>query len=224
MDIKQTIIEGKTALGIELGSTRIKAVLIDEQFAPIASGSRDWENRLEAGVWTYHLDEVWTGLQDSFRKLADEVQSSYGVSLNTVGAIGISAMMHGYLVFGKDDRQLVPFRTWRNTTTEKAAAELTGKFRFNIPQRWSIAHLYQSILNKEDHIKDIAFLTTLSGFVHWKLTGKKVLGVGDASGVFPIDSGENDFNSRRVQQFDELVSPLGFDWKLRDIFPRILSA
>ncbi|MDR1575884.1 MAG: FGGY-family carbohydrate kinase [Treponema sp.] len=224
MDAKQAVNEGKTSLGIELGSTRIKAVLIDEQCAPIASGGFEWENRLEDGIWTYHLDDVWTGLQASFRKLADDVQSRYGVPLIKTGAIGVSAMMHGYLVFDKEGRQLVPFRTWRNTTTEKAAAELTGKFQFNIPLRWNIAHLYQAILNKEPHVKDISFLTTLAGYVHWKLTGKKVLGLDDASGVFPIDSTVNGYNSRMLRQFDELVSPLGFGWKTGDILPSVLSA
>ncbi|MDR0584705.1 MAG: FGGY-family carbohydrate kinase [Treponema sp.] len=224
MDVKQAVGEGKTILGIELGSTRIKAVLIDEQCAPIASGGFEWGNRLEDGIWTYHLDDVWTGLRTGFRKLADDVQSRYGIPLIRIGAIGISAMMHGYLVFDKDGKQLVSFRTWRNTITEKAAAELTGKFQFNIPQRWSVAHLYQAILNKEPHVKDISFLTTLAGYVHWKLTGRKVLGLDDASGVFPIDSTVNGYNSRMLRQFDELVSPLGFEWKIGDIIPPVLSA
>ena len=224
MDAKQAVSEGKTILGIELGSTRIKAVLIDEQCAPIASGGFEWENRLEDGVWTYHLDDVWTGLRAGFRELAGDVQSRYGVPLIRTGAIGVSAMMHGYLVFDKDGKQLVPFRTWRNTITEKAAAELTGKFQFNIPQRWSVAHLYQAILNKESHVKDISFFTTLAGYVHWKLTGKKVLGLDDASGMFPIDSAVNGYNSRLLRQFDELVSPLGFGWKIGDILPSVLSA
>ncbi|MDR0456994.1 MAG: ATPase, partial [Treponema sp.] len=159
MDAKQSIMENNTALGIELGSTRIKAVLIDEQYAPIASGSHDWENRLEDGIWTYHMDDVWAGLRDCFRNLALDVKNRYGLTLSSTGAIGISAMMHGYLVFDKNGEQLVPFRTWRNTTTEKAAALLTEKFQFNIPQRWSVAHLYQAILNNEPHVKDIAFLT-----------------------------------------------------------------
>jgi len=224
MDAKQAINEGKTALGIELGSTRIKAVLIDENYAPIASGGHDWENRLENGVWTYHLDDVWKGLQGSFRKLADDVQKRYGVKLVTVGAVGISAMMHGYLAFNKNGDLLVPFRTWRNTTTEKAAAALTGEFQFNIPQRWSIAHLYQAILNKEDHIKDIAFITTLAGYVHWKLTGEKVIGIDDASGMFPIDSAINNFNQKMLQKFSGIVKPLGFSWSIGDLLPKVLSA
>jgi len=224
MDTKQSICENKTALGIEFGSTRIKAVLIDENYAPIASGGHDWENRLENGVWTYHLDDVWKGLQESFRNLADDVQKRYGVKLVTVGAIGISAMMHGYLPFSKSGDLLVPFRTWRNTITEKAAAALTGEFQFNIPQRWSIAHLYQAILNKEDHVKDIAFITTLAGYVHWKLTGQKVLGIDDASGMFPIDSTTNNFNQKMLQKFSDIVKPMGFGWNIGDLLPKVLSA
>jgi sugar (pentulose or hexulose) kinase len=224
MDIKQSIIEGKTALGIEFGSSRIKAVLVDGQFAPIASGSFDWENRLEDGVWTYHLDDVWTGLQSSFSNLADDVRRRYGVPLATVGAAGISAMMHGYLAFDKNDRLLVPFRTWRNTMTEEAASKLTELFQFNIPQRWSVAHLYQAVLKKEPHVRDIVFLTTLAGYVHWKLTGKKLLSVGDASGVFPVDSAVNQYNSRMLGQFNGLVASSGFGWKVPDIFPGVLDA
>ncbi|MDR2053211.1 MAG: FGGY-family carbohydrate kinase, partial [Treponema sp.] len=211
-------------LGIELGSTRIKAVLIDGKHAPVASGSYDWENRLENGIWTYRLEDAWAGLQSAFRNLADDVRNRYGAPLDTAGSIGISAMMHGYLVFDKEGRQLVPFRTWRNTITEQAAAELTEKFRFNIPQRWNIAHLYQAILNGEGHVKDIAFLTTLAGYIHWKLTGRKVLGVGDASGVFPIDSAVNNYNSGMLRQFGALTEGRGFIWKLEDILPAVLSA
>jgi sugar (pentulose or hexulose) kinase len=222
MSAKQSIIDNKTALGIELGSTRIKAVLIDEKFEPIAAGSHDWENRLEDGVWTYHLDDVWTGLQNSFRNLALEVKNQYGVELTSVGAIGISAMMHGYLAFDKDDKQLAQFRTWRNTSTEQAAKALTEKFQFNIPQRWSIAHLYQAMLNKEAHVKDIKTLTTLAGYVHWKLTGKKIMGVGDASGMFPIDSETNQFDKKMLGQFQELAASYG--WKIDEILPEVLSA
>ena len=175
-DTSKAIAGGKTALGVEFGSTRIKAVLIGEDHTPLASGSHDWENRFENGVWTYHLEDVWTGLQDSYRKLSDEVYARYGVRLQTVGAIGFSAMMHGYLAFDKDGNLLAPFRTWRNTMTGQAAEELTALLQFNIPQRWSIAHLDQAILNKEPHVKDIHFQTTLAGYVHWKLTGQKVRG------------------------------------------------
>ena len=224
MDTKQAIIEGKTALGIELGSTRIKAVLIGEDYAPIAAGGFDWENRLENGIWTYRLDDVWAGLQGSFRKLVDDVQKRYGVALTKVGAMGVSAMMHGYLAFDRDGKLLVPFRTWRNTITEKAAAELTGKFQFNIPQRWSVAHLYQAILNKEAHVKDIDFITTLAGYVHWKLTGKKVLGLDDASGMFPVDSITNNYSSQMLKQFGELTVSHNFGWNLSGILPGVLSA
>jgi sugar (pentulose or hexulose) kinase len=222
MDIKQAIIENKMSLGIELGSTRIKAVLIDESYEPIAAGIHDWENRLEDGIWTYHLADVWAGLQDCFSKLALDVKYRYNLTLTSVGAIGISAMMHGYMVFDKNGDQLVPFRTWRNTITEKAAAALTGKFMFNIPQRWSIAHLYQAILNEEPHVKDIGFITTLAGYVHWKLTGKKNLGIGDASGMFPVD-GDN-YNSLMLKQFDALIAPCNYRWKIADILPAVLSA
>jgi sugar (pentulose or hexulose) kinase len=235
MDAKQAIIENKTALGIELGSTRIKAVLIGEDYAPIAAGSHDWENRLEPqpglkgegspladGVWTYRLDDVLAGLKSSFSGLVVDVKKRYGLDLVSTGAIGVSAMMHGYLVFDKNGRQLVPFRTWRNTMTEKAAGALTAKFQFNIPQRWSVAHLYQAILNGEPHVKDIDFMTTLAGFVHWKLTGIKALGIGDASGMFPVS--ENFYNGRMLKQFDEIAAPYGFDWKINNILPAVLNA
>lgn len=221
---RQAVQQGKTALGIEMGSTRIKAVLIDEQHQPIASGSFEWENRLENGVWTYHLDDVWAGLQASFKQLAGEVQQLYGVPLSTVGSLGVSAMMHGYLPFDKQGNQLVPFRTWRNTTTEKAAALLTEQFRFNIPQRWSIAHLYQAMLNKEVHVPQIDFLTTLAGYVHWKLTGKKVLGIGEASGMFPIDSAANQYNAGMIKQFNTLAQQHGTGWTLEQIMPQVLDA
>lgn len=221
---EKTITNGKTALGLELGSTRIKAVLIGSNYRPIASGAHDWENRLENGVWTYPLDSVWVGIQDAYAKLADNVQAEYGVGLETVGAIGISAMMHGYLPFDAVGNQLTPFRTWRNTTTEQAAAKLTDEFLFNIPQRWSIAHLYQAILNKETHVTDIAYLTTLAGYVHWKLTGEKVLGVGEASGMFPIDSNTCDYNTRMMGQFDSMVADHNFSWTLCGILPKVLNA
>ncbi|MDR0378055.1 MAG: FGGY-family carbohydrate kinase [Spirochaetaceae bacterium] len=217
---------GATFLGVEFGSTRIKAVLIDKNYNPLASGSYDWENKLLNGVWTYSLDDVWTGLQSCFRSLAQDAEARCKKPVNCLSpaAIGVSAMMHGYLVFDKEGRQLAPFRTWRNTMTEKAAAELTEKFGFNIPQRWSIAHLYHAVLNGEPHVKDIAFLTTLAGYVHWKLTGEKTLGVGDASGVFPIDSATNTYNSRMIRQFNECIKDRNFGWKLEDILPAVLSA
>jgi sugar (pentulose or hexulose) kinase len=223
-EIQKAIENGGTALGVEFGSTRIKAVLIGGDHRPLASGSHEWENRYENGVWTYHLEDVWSGLQDSYRKLRDEVLEKYGIPLATLGAIGFSAMMHGYLAFDKDETLLVPFRTWRNTITGQAAEELTNLFQFNIPQRWSIAHLYQAILNQERHVKDISHLTTLAGYVHWKLTGQKVLGVGEASGMFPIDSKTNDYDTYKLQQFNDCIQAHNLPWRLQDILPRVLLA
>ncbi len=223
-NIKDSISNGNAVLGIEMGSTRIKAVLIDEKHNPIAQGSHGWENRLENGVWTYHMDDVWAGLQDAFAKLKAEVMEKYGVKLSKLKAMGFSAMMHGYLPFDKDGNQLAEFRTWRNTITEEAASELTTLFKFNIPQRWSIAHLYQAILNKEDHIPNIDFLTTLEGYVHWKLTGEKVIGIGEAAGMFPINSNENCYDEKMVEQFNALIKDKGFSFKLCDILPKILLA
>ena len=223
-EIKKTIESGKTVLGIELGSTRIKAVLIGEDHMPIASGSHEWENQHENGVWTYSLEDVWTGLQESYRNLSKEVLEKYNTPLKTIGAIGFSAMMHGYVVFDKNGNLLVPFRTWRNTITGQAAEKLTDLFQFNIPQRWSIAHLYQAILNKEPHVKDISHQTTLAGYVHWKLTGQKVMGIGEASGMFPIDSKTNDYDERMLGQFNELLKAENIAWKLQDILPKVLVA
>jgi sugar (pentulose or hexulose) kinase len=223
-DIQKAIESGKTVLGIELGSTRIKAVLIGEDHAPIVSGSYEWENQYENGVWTYSLEAVWKGLQESYQNLSKEVSEKYGVTLKVVGAIGFSAMMHGYLAFDKNDNLLVPFRTWRNTMTGQAAEKLTDLFQFNIPQRWSIAHLYQAILNKEAHIKDISHQTTLAGYVHWKLTGQKVLGVGEASGMFPIDSKINDYDARMIGQFNDQLKAQNIPWKFEDILPKVLVA
>ncbi len=212
----------KCVIGIELGSTRIKAVLLDENHIPAASGSYEWENRLtENGIWTYPMDEVHKGLRACYADLASDVKEKFDIELTTVGAIGVSAMMHGYLPFDKDGNQLAEFRTWRNTITGEAAEKLSELLSFNIPQRWSIAHLYQAVLNGEEHVKDIAFLTTLAGYIHWKLTGEKVMGVGEASGMFPIDSDKLDYNQKMVEQFDSLID---FDWKLRDILPKVLPA
>jgi sugar (pentulose or hexulose) kinase len=224
IETRTAIENGKTALGVEFGSTRIKAVLIGEDHKPIASGSYDWENRYENGVWTYGLEEVWKGLQESYRRLSHEVSEQYNTPLRTIGAIGFSAMMHGYMAFDKDGNLLVPFRTWRNTITGQASEKLTDLFQFNIPQRWSIAHLYQAILNTEPHIKDVCDLTTLAGYVHWKLTGQKVLGVGEASGMFPIDSKTNDYDVRRLGQFNELLQAENVSWKIQDILPKVLMA
>ncbi len=215
---------GKTALGIEFGSTRIKAVLIGSDHQPLASGSHAWENRYENGIWTYSLDDVWTGLQESYRDLSQTVWDQYGVRLQTVGAIGFSGMMHGYMAFDGDGNLLAPFRTWRNTTTGEAAEKLTDLFQFNIPQRWSIAHLYQAILNGESHVKQISHLTTLAGYVHWRLTGQKALGVGEASGVFPIDSRTNDYDARRIELFNAQPEVAQLPWKLQEILPDVLAA
>jgi sugar (pentulose or hexulose) kinase len=223
-DTQKAIDGGKTVLGIEFGSTRIKAVLIGEDHAPIASGSYDWENRYENGIWTYSLEDVWTGLQESYRKLSKEVFENYNTPLRTIGAIGFSGMMHGYMAFDKDGNLLVPFRTWRNTTTGQASKELTDLFQFNIPHRWSIAHLYQAILNKEPHIQDISYQTTLAGYVHWKLTEQKVLGVGEASGMFPIDSKTNDYDACKIELFNERLEAENIAWKLPNIFPKVLAA
>lgn len=223
-NVKNVIESGNAVLGIEFGSTRIKAVLIGEDNAPIASGSHDWENRLENNIWTYTLEDVWAGLQDSYAKMAEDVKEKYGVVITKLGAVGFSAMMHGYMVFDEKDELLVPFRTWRNTMTEEASDKLTEVFDFNIPQRWSIAHLYQAILNKEEHVSEIRFQTTLAGYIHWKLTGEKVLGVGEASGMFPIDMNTGDYNARMIEQFDALVAEKNYSWKLGDILPKVLSA
>ena len=223
-DTQKTIKSGESVLGIEFGSTRIKAVLIGADQRPIASGSYDWENRYEGGVWTYSLEDVWTGLQESYRNLNKEISENYNTPLQTLGAIGFSAMMHGYMAFDKNGNLLVPFRTWRTTTTAQAAEELTNLFQFTIPHRWSIAHVYQAILNKESHIKDISYQTTLSGYVHWKLTGQKVLGVGDASGMFPIDSKTNDYDASKIELFNERLEAENIGWKLQNILPKVLAA
>lgn len=222
--IRSLIENGKTVLGLEFGSTRIKAVLVDETHTPIASGDHQWENRLENGYWTYTLEDIWTGLQDSYQKLAKDVLEKYDTELTTIGAIGFSAMMHGYMAFDREDTLLVPFRTWRNSTTGPAAKALTELFHYNIPLRWSIAHLYQAILNQEEHVPSLSYVTTLSGYIHWKLTGNKVLGVGDASGMFPIDPETRDYDEEIVQKFDSLIAEKNYSWKLRDIFPRVLVA
>lgn len=224
LDVKNTILEGKTSLGIELGSTRIKAVLINENNVPIASGAHDWENSYVDNIWTYSVEEIWTGIQDSYQKMAAEVREKYDVTLTTIGAIGFSGMMHGYMAFNKDNELLVPFRTWRNNITEQASTELTSLFNYNIPQRWSIAHLYQAILNNEAHVSEIAFQTTLAGYVHWKLTGEKSLGVGEASGVFPIDLETKSYNQSMIAQFNEAISTKNLPWKLEEILPKVLVA
>lgn len=221
---KEAILSGKTVLGIEFGSTRIKAVLVDETHQPVAMGTYDWENRLENNIWTYSLEDIWKGLQGCYKSLKEDVQSKYGVPLTKLGALGFSGMMHGYMPFDGNGELLVPFRTWRNTMTAEACGRLTPIFNFNIPQRWSIAHLYQAILSGEEHVKNITFFTTLAGYIHWKLSGEKVLGVGEASGMFPIDSGICDFDQKMLAQFDDLVADRGFGWRLKDILPKVLPA
>jgi sugar (pentulose or hexulose) kinase len=222
--IRRTIKSGRAVLGVEFGSTRIKAVLIDESNTPIASGSYAWENQYIDGIWTYHLPDVWLGLKECYQNLKSEVLEKYGVSLNSLGALGISGMMHGYLAFDETGELLAPFRTWRNTITSESAEKLLNLFQFNIPQRWGIAHLYQAILNKEPHVKDIRYLTTLAGYVHWQLTGEKALGVGDASGMFPIDSQTNTYDARMLAQFNELIKEEKLPWKIEDILPKVLVA
>lgn len=224
MDAKNLIAEGKSYLGIEFGSTRIKGVVIDECGTVLATGGHSWENRLDNGIWTYTLDDIWGGLQDCYSDLLKDIKDKYGVVPTKFASIGFSAMMHGYLAFDKSGKLLVPFRTWRNTITEEAASALTKEFGFNIPQRWSIAHLYQAILNKEDHVKDIDFVTTLAGYVHYVMTGEKVLGVGDASGMFPIDSATKDYDKKMMEKFDALITPCGFSWKLEDVLPKSIPA
>ena len=223
-DIQKAIENGKTILGIEFGSTRIKAVLIGADHTPIASGSYEWENQHENGIWTYSIVNVWAGLQESYQNLCREVLEKYDTPIKSIGAIGFSGMMHGYVVFDKDGNLLVPFRTWRNTITGPASEQLTDLFQFNIPQRWSIAHLYQAILNREAHVKAISHLTTLAGYVHWKLTGQKVVGVGEASGMFPVDSKTNDYDAGRIEQFNALLKAENIPWTLQDILPKVLVA
>ena len=224
MSIKEMIDAGKTAIGIEFGSTRIKAVMVDEAGKPIAQGDFGWENQYENGVWTYSLDMIWTGLKEAYAKLLADVQEKYGTVIKTTGAIGFSAMMHGYMVFNEGGELLVPFRTWRNTITGEAAAALTEEFGFNIPERWSIAHLHQAILNKEEHVKDISFFTTLAGYIHWQLSGEKVLGIGDASGMFPIDSRTRNYNAEYMEKYDKLLGSLGVSFRIEDILPKVLLA
>ena len=223
-DAKNIIESGKAVLGIELGSTRIKAVLVGPDFKPVAQGSHEWENQLVDGLWTYSIEAIHSGLQACYADLRANVKKEYGCEITRLASIGISAMMHGYMAFGADGKILVPFRTWRNTNTGVAAAELSGLFNFNIPLRWSISHLYQAILNGEKHVPQIDFLTTLAGYVHWLLTGERVLGIGDASGMIPVDPKTKDYNAQMVDKFDALIASRNYPWKLRDILPRCISA
>lgn len=222
--VRRELEHGQTYLGIELGSTRIKATLIDSGFHTIADGSADWQNQLVDGIWTYSLESVWENLQKCVASLVADVWGRYGVRLSSVGAMGVSAMMHGYMAFNKNEELLVPFRTWRNTITEEAAKQLTDLFCYNIPQRWCIAHLYQAMLNGESHVPQIDYLTTLAGYIHWRLTGKRVIGVGDASGIFPIDSASCNYDAGMTQQFDSLAAEKGYPLRLADILPKVLTA
>jgi sugar (pentulose or hexulose) kinase len=236
MTARQTIEAGKAVLGIEFGSTRIKAVLIDQENKPIAQGSHEWENQLVDGLWTYSTEAIWYGLEDCYADLRKNVKAEYDCEIEQLASIGISAMMHGYMAFGpngkstrwapasEEEKILAPFRTWRNTNTGKAAAELSKLFNYNIPLRWSISHLYQAILNGEEHVKGITYLTTLAGYIHWRLTGKKVLGIGDASGMIPVDPETKTYNAEMVRKFNELIAPYGFPWKLEEILPECLVA
>lgn len=222
--IKDKIESANTALGIELGSTRIKAVLVTDDYKVVASGDFVWENELRDNIWTYPIEKVWKGIQTSYANLAASVNEQYGFKLTKIGSIGISAMMHGYMPFDKDGNLLVPFRTWRNNITGEAADKLTKLFDFNIPERWSIAHLYQAILNKEDHVKDIDFFTTLDGYVTWKLSGNKNTGIGDASGMFPIDENTKTYDEKMLGQFASLPEVAQFDWNIKDLLPEVLLA
>lgn len=223
-DAKQVIAGGKAILGIEFGSTRIKAVLIDANHTPIASGAHDWENRLEDGIWTYSLEDIWQGVQDCYKKMTEDVWEKYEEKVTNLAAIGFSGMMHGYMAFDAQGELLVPFRTWRNTITGEAAAELSKELNFNIPQRWSIAHLYQAVLNHEPHVDKITYFTTLAGYIHWKLSGEKVLGIGEASGMFPIDSKLRDYNREMLKKFEGLEKVQKYPWKLSEILPKVLVA
>lgn len=224
MEAKRQIELGETALGIELGSTRIKGVLMDLEGRVLGVGIYDWENSFIDNIWTYSLEEIHRGLRGCYSSLREQVKRDYGVDLKHIGAIGISAMMHGYMALDKDGKQIAPFQTWRNTNTQKAADELTELFHFNIPLRWTAAHLYQRILDGEEHVKHLDYVTTLSAYIHWKLTGKRVIGIGDGAGMFPIDSDTHDYDEEMVKKFDALVKPFGYPWRMRDIFPKVLVA
>ncbi|OOF84736.1 ATPase [Rodentibacter ratti] len=225
MQYEKTLIDtGNVIIGIELGSTRVKAVLIDQKGMILATGGADWENHLINDIWTYHQEEIWGTLQSAFEHLQNTVKEKYQTVIKTAQAIGISAMMHGYLPFDREGNQLVPFRTWRNNITFTAAQKLTDLFQYPIPQRWSIAHLYQAILNEEPHLEKLAYLTTLSGYIHWRLTGEKYLGIGDASGMFPIDTEISDYNKTMLSQFNQLIEDKNYDWHIEDVLPQVQIA
>lgn len=214
----------KTAIGIEFGSTRIKAVLIGSGNQCLASGSHTWENKLQDGIWTYSKEDIISGLQSAYRSLSEDIKSKYDIHLEKTGAIGISAMMHGYIALDKNDELLTSFRTWRNNTTAQASKKLSKLLEFNIPERWSVSHLYQAILNKEPHLLSLKKVTTLAGYVHYLLTGENVLGIGDASGMFPIDSKTLYYNKEMEDKFNKLVRESGYNFTVSDIFPNILTA
>jgi len=224
MDEKELIIKGKDALGIELGSTRIKGLLADYSGKFLAVGIHDWENSLVNGIWTYSLEDIHTGIQKCYGALRESVKKKYGITLQNVGVIGISAMMHGYMALDKEGNQIAPFQTWRNTNTQMAADELTELFNFNIPLRWTVAHLYQRILDEESHVYNIDFVSTLSSYIHWKLTGERVIGIGDASGMFPIDSDILNYDADMIKKFNDLIKKYNFSWKIEDIFPKVIAA
>lgn len=215
----KSIQEGRCVLGIEFGSTRIKSVLLDENNNIVSSGSKQWENKFEDNVWTYHEEEIWEGFKESYKQIKEDVLNKYGVTITKLGGIGISGMMHGYIALDKDDNWLVPFRTWRNTITSEASKKLSTMFNFHIPQRWTIAHLYQAILNKEEHLSQVSYVTTLAGYIHYKLTGEKFVGIGEASGIFPIDSNTKEYNKKMVEAFNDKTG-----LSLLDIIPGILPA
>lgn len=218
LDWKQTV------LGIELGSTRIKAVLLDENHIPVASGSHEWENEWKDGIWTYSMESVENGLRQCYAALKRDVREKFGRTLTRVGALGISGMMHGYLPLDAQGVPLTAFRTWRNTITGEAAELLTERFAFNIPQRWSIAHLYRAMRGGEAHVRQIDCLTTLAGYIHWRLSGEKIVGIGEASGIFPVDADTLDYRADLIEQFDALAAEADLPWRLRDILPRVLPA
>lgn len=224
MDAKESILHGKTALGIELGSTRIKGVLIDFRGNVLATGVYDWENTLVNNIWTYSLEEIHLGIRSCYSALRERVEQNYGVRLRNIGSIGVSAMMHGYMALDREGKLLAPFQTWRNTNTQKAADKLTDLFGFNIPLRWTVAHLYQRMLDGEDHVVKLHYVTTLSAYIHWKLTGKRVIGIGDASGMFPIDSYTRNYDAGMIDKFNTLIQPYGLPWKVEEIFPEVLVA
>lgn len=224
MGAKELIESGKTALGIEFGSTRIKAVMIDLDGNVLATGVYDWENQLKNGIWTYDYDEIDRGFRGCYTSLREDVEKKYGVTIKKLGALGISAMMHGYIALDKDGKPIAPFQTWRNTNTQKAADEMTELFNFNIPLRWTSAHLYQCVLDHEEHLKNVDFVTTLDSYMHYRLTGRKVTGVGDASGIFPIDSTKIDYDAEMMAAFDGLIAKQGYDFKAEDLFPKVLPA